>query len=83
MTTVTQPQHGENVHDAADRLTRATGERWLVNADDHTIECAHGISLPHWSVLATTTAALSAIAITRHDSRRPRPRLALRTLIAA
>lgn len=85
MTTGTKPSHIESVHDAAIRLTRATGERWRVNADDQTIECAHGISLPQWSVLATTTSALSAIAITRHDGLRPRPLRAVRprVLIAA
>ena len=83
MPTATQQRLVESVHDAAERLTRATGERWLVNADDQTIECAHGISLPHWSALATTTTALSAIALNRHDGLRPRPPLALRVVTAA
>ena len=62
-----------DISQATDRLSEATKERWMVNWDDQTIECVHGVRLPHWSALATSTETLAAVVATRHDGRRPRP----------
>ena len=63
----------DGIRQATQRLSEATGERWMVNWDDQTIECVHGVRLPHWSAMATSTETLAAVVATRHDGRRPRP----------
>ncbi len=73
MSTRVESPSASDISQATVRLAEATGERWMVNWDDQTIECIHGVRLPHWSALATSTETLAAVVANRHDSRRPRP----------